>query len=168
MQDLLRAAIGHKPKAVDQTTTTDEGTGDAKKGNGNFVLQDTEYDPDDFFDDSWMDKKGAKGGSEEKSKEGEDDEEDEEEVVTEKKEESEEIEKKEEEKENVALSRDEVQVSTVDAFQGAEKGRLLYLSSFSSPCPSILLPLPSSCVCTNFHRRDHYTHVLANGPAWVQ
>eukprot|EP00026_Physarum_polycephalum_P000630 Phypoly_transcript_00631.p1 GENE.Phypoly_transcript_00631~~Phypoly_transcript_00631.p1 ORF type:complete len:1411 (+),score=357.55 Phypoly_transcript_00631:52-4284(+) len=159
VQDLLRAALGHKQKtsAQDERQTPERGNNTAQKGK--FVLEDTGFDPDDFYDDSWMEKQekneddedqgeeymdvldaegrvmpkksGSKGGTS-KEKENQkakeetqrDTEEDQQEKEEKEKEEKEKEEKEKEEKEQeqeVAVSRDEVQVSTVDAFQGAEK-----------------------------------------------
>lgn len=153
VQILLRAALGHKPKAVDQNTSVDETTS-SEKGNagaekGKFVLQDTDFDPSDFFDDSWMDKdaKDKKNEEdEEEAKEGAKNEEGERQLVVveidkgEGEGEGEKTEKEEKEgegKESEEISRDEVQVSTVDAFQGAEKG--IHFIFFLKPLPLLLL-----------------------------
>lgn len=122
MQDLLRATLGkNKPKA--KTTPNSE------NGKSNFQIQDSEFDPDDFFDDSWMEKRNEKNVDEDKENESMEDEKDEKAGDNDKPLTSDigklsEGGEKEKESENEEASdvHDEVQVSTVDAFQGAEKG----------------------------------------------
>jgi hypothetical protein len=159
VQDLLRAAMGHKPRANDQDENQKRNDTPQK---GKFVLEDTGFDPDDFFDDSWMEKKGeddeedageeymevldaegrvipksnkevpksgqVSGKNGTKDTENQKDEEQQKDTEENKKGQEE---KGEQEQKQTTLSRDEVQVSTVDAFQGAEKGTPPSLRSLS-------------------------------------